>query len=741
MAAVAQERALTDAELQAVFADKFADLSLLSADEQQRLLKLTAPEAQTATPTGPFGRAAVGQGLLETAKGMAKGVVSSIRQGGEALRSIPGVGPALSRFDVPFIDPKANNPAQATGMQIGETITPEPVAPAVAGMRDLSQGRFARGGVELATAAGKALLPAGVTAAVRAPLQAAATVAGGALTGAVAERGATALGATPDQAALAGVVGNVAGGVAAYKSLPVFQNGLRIWSNVRAGEAIKQSFAQFAKAIPGKYTEEQFFRARNYLDQEHATNPIESPADVVRAAKPGIAQIEDAISQAAAVNPTDRIAVNPHQAVMDELRAQNKGSTQYLKDAEAWLKDYPELNGKPTVIRADDLRRNITALDTKFDPTTSSGKVAAVQATLDVLRSGVYDQLEARGMTGVADLRRDEGALLKITSAAAKVAGAGEKTVAGTGGAGRYAARIGARMTGAAVGAELAGGSGAVGGALAGELAAERFLPSNMTRNALLKRSFKTSIGQPVTMPTAQRGVQAAQAEPISATLRGNVASSAVSAGTAPARDLPVNRIEERAPVATPGLQSPGSREAGRPVLEAPDTPADADPLSPLIRKAQREGYRGDPAALKTELQDRLQLIQDLDTEFEHSGRNPTALLKAIRGYGGISEQAETGMKGEIRWLKEFQDNIGGTAIKPRTQFGTIGGVQGVIRKGGLTLDGMVEALRQEPRFEHIQSLSDLIEEISHAARAGQPDSALDRLEEHLPQGWWKVVK
>jgi hypothetical protein len=60
------------------------------------------------------------------------------------------------------------------------------------------------------------------------------------------------------------------------------------------------------------------------------------------------------------------------------------------------------------------------------------------------------------------------------------------------------------------------------------------------------------------------------------------------------------------------------------------------------VAEATRGGYKGSVETLRAELQDRLQLIRDLDAEFSDSGHNPIALLKAIAHYGGISIKAES---------------------------------------------------------------------------------------------------
>jgi len=81
------------------------------------------------------------------------------------------------------------------------------------GVKDILSGNVAKGLHRIMTGGGSMLAPAAPFAVAAAPVTAVASVAGGAAGGSLAGKGATALGATPDQAALASDVGNLAGGV------------------------------------------------------------------------------------------------------------------------------------------------------------------------------------------------------------------------------------------------------------------------------------------------------------------------------------------------------------------------------------------------------------------------------------------------------------------------------------------------------------------------------------------------
>jgi hypothetical protein len=85
---------------------------------------------------------------------------------------------------------------------------------AASGARNLASGNISRGTHELIGAAGNALAPTVPFAVAGAPVAALGAYGGGVIGGKLAEKGAQVLGATPDQTALAGDVGNIAGGFA-----------------------------------------------------------------------------------------------------------------------------------------------------------------------------------------------------------------------------------------------------------------------------------------------------------------------------------------------------------------------------------------------------------------------------------------------------------------------------------------------------------------------------------------------
>jgi hypothetical protein len=208
------------------------------------------------------------------------------------------------------------------------------------------------------------------------------------------------------------------------------------------------------------------------------------------------------------------------------------------------------------------------------------------------------------------------------------------------------------------------------------------------------------------------------------------------------------------------GLLASGRRE-GRPAQRRavgrtikPDASADNDTLNELVARAVAGGYRGDTNTLRTDLTERLQALRDIDSEFADSGRNPITLLKAIAKLGGISSRAETGQKGEIARLKEFRDQQSSERlttsktgeVKRRGRPGgiitmdSIRGVRGIFRDAGLPLDDIVARLKQDPEFDHIQTIEDLTHEIELAASDQSDALSAKRFVKGLGEKYWENV-
>jgi hypothetical protein len=319
-----------------------------------------------------------------------------------------------------------------------------------------------------------------------------------------------------------GALGDVAGGAANMaliaKGKSVTEGPDAAAAALKDPEAAVSAANDFQKAIPATksapYTPEQYVRARPYLEEAHSSNPISvdtGVSDTVDAANQGISKIEDKVGEAIRANPQDLIRTNT-MADVNAALAKNQRGQQFVAAGQRELAGFG-LDQPKTVAQADAIRRqlnleNQAALSkNSYDlaaARASDPAFAAREAASQSLRTGIYNQLEQRGVQGVKDLRQDEGALLAIRDAAQNQIYNGEKMVAGSapGGLGRQvAARAvqgGLTAGGAYVGSSLAGPAGAAGGAAvgagAGELATRFFAPGKLSRNELVARSFEKQV-------------------------------------------------------------------------------------------------------------------------------------------------------------------------------------------------------------------------------------------------------
>lgn len=177
-----------------------------------------------------------------------------------------------------------------------------------------------------------------------------------------------------------------------------------------------------------------------------------------------------------------------------------------------------------------------------------------------------------------------------------------------------------------------------------------------------------------------------------------------------------------------------------------------------IVAAARQDGYRGSDEALKhahDEMASRAQYLRDV-SDNEQNG--PADLFRAIVRYGGLGQ--DKGSSGELDRLWEFSEKgqkpravvpsgrvskKTGRAIvgKPyhRMATGDLGGIGQVLRNNGtgLTLDGMAEALRQEPQYSEMHGPNELLAAIEHALtdiRQGRGQT-----ESFTPRGrWWSAV-
>lgn len=187
---------------------------------------------------------------------------------------------------------------------------------------------------------------------------------------------------------------------------------------------------------------------------------------------------------------------------------------------------------------------------------------------------------------------------------------------------------------------------------------------------------------------------------------------------------------------------------AGRGTFQVSDG---ADLFDAVRSEARRLGYDGTDGSLRKQFQNQLDLAHDLQSELEalHEEHGPRALLQAVADAGGIG--ADPQYAGEVAqlWEQSTGQVVGkgttksGRVAKSRTlSGGAMGGVSGVLKKSGLSLDTMAEALRQDPRFANITGPNELLKALEDAriskAHAPELDEALAVTGVRPGIRWWE---
>lgn len=268
-------------------------------------------------------------------------------------------------------------------------------------------------------------------------------VAGGTAGQAIAEGGARAMGADEDTAALVGDVGAIAGGGLGAKLGQQVPHAAARWREARRSKSGLQAMFMFKQAVPpstsAPYTQQDLDRAMPYLDVEHSGKPIQTVESLRDAADTAVSAIEGHIGTAVNAHPNDLLRANPLEAVRAKLRRSVRQS-----DLERGLRELDDIGlDKPlTIQQAERIRVRLNAENkaqlkkNNYDVATalkSDPAFAARETAARALRDGIYQQLEARGVDGIRNLRQDEGALLAIRNAAERQIFNAEKRVSGTG--------------------------------------------------------------------------------------------------------------------------------------------------------------------------------------------------------------------------------------------------------------------------------------------------------------------
>jgi hypothetical protein len=297
-------------------------------------------------------------------------------------------------------------------------------------------------------------------------------------------------------------------------------------------EKAKDDFMKSAppsKAAP--YDENDYEIVRRSAEEGHKADKlaggegisgIESARDIV---EDGRQAIEEKRSNAVKENSRKPITTNVTQDVADALAEADKVTPGFRDAGMRILEDH---NFKdPTVEEADGIRKKLVADNraiqkkNTWDVMTArqtDPEFAAREAAINSLRTGIYGALDAAGVPEAYDWARDEAAHIRVRDALERQLFNAEKTVRGTSGVSTtrkiaaQVAKAGSTAVGTGIGATVGGVPGAIIGGAAGTVAGEgisrAILPPDMTRDALMARSFESEVATPEgpTVPPSQAG-------------------------------------------------------------------------------------------------------------------------------------------------------------------------------------------------------------------------------------------
>ena len=454
----------------------------------------------------------------------------------------------------------------------------------VEGIKNFVAGNYAKGAHQVITGAGLTALPmvaaplaaAAVAAPIATGLTAAGAIGAGYAGQKMGEAGARQLGATPDQAALAGDVGALAGGTLGAKLGEGLNSARLSWAAMRRTAQGAQSTLQLKQAMPptksAPYTDDQFQRAMPYLDLEHRAEPVTSVQGFRDAADSAVKGIEDHIDTLIKANPTDTITTNPLAEVRAKLSQSVRGDA-----LDAGLKELDDLKlDQPvTVVDAERIRKQLNAENTailrknSYDVATARAAdpgFAAREIAAQSLRTGIYDALDLRGAQGVRALRQDEGSIIALRNAAERQIYAGGKNVAGTG------TNVFARKA-AALGVRSVPGMPAV---MADPIAA-LIAPPSLTRDALVEKGFANRVpGAVPNVPTLPNPAMPSPHNQPVMPPRSPVTppGPSIAAAPQPGRFLPPG---ERPPTTTTYTVNPPPAQL--PAYQTPGLPAYREPI------------------------------------------------------------------------------------------------------------------------------------------------------------------
>lgn len=286
--------------------------------------------------------------------------------------------------------------------------------------------------------------------------------------------------------------------------------------NTQPSEFVKSVKQAFPPTKTAPYSDEIAAMAEPYMKAHHDNvNPIENTKEFRDGLQHQVDSINDTVGaltrgEHAAKPITTDVRADVQRALAETNRIEAGFADKGMKALEPFNID------NLTLEQAEELRQHLVAKTRAIqerqipgDRRASSASTlrrtdpefAAYDAALDSLRDGIYGRLEAEGVKGVREMRRDAAGLINLKNAVDRQINNGEKVVRGTSSAGKVRKFIAKKMgvvgagVGAAAGAEtpLPGGAelGAGAGALLGQKVGAMIAPPDLTRDALVKQMME----------------------------------------------------------------------------------------------------------------------------------------------------------------------------------------------------------------------------------------------------------
>lgn len=272
----------------------------------------------------------------------------------------------------------------------------------------------------------------------------------------------------------------------------------------KAGAKLARAEGDVLMALPPSksvaYTVDDLRTAKPYLNAQHEKAPITSVSAFKDAADEAIREVESQVGGIVAsfpearLNPWERVSASLQKAFGKNPRADA------LRQGLRELDDLP-LNTELTLPELDTVRLQLNAENrailrkNNYDQATArraDPAFAAREAASEAIRDTLYDYLGERGVPGVRELRRDEGALIKVRNAAERQIFAGGRPAPGASepSAARKVMATMVEKGSTAVGGSVAGGPGAVVGSEVGQLLGQAIRGSRPLRDDLIARAF-----------------------------------------------------------------------------------------------------------------------------------------------------------------------------------------------------------------------------------------------------------